>query len=53
MALRRDEANNVTDEPLFRLYLQTKLPNPHCACPALDGSPALSPRWQPRPRDVG
>ena len=29
MALRRDEANNVTDEPLFRLYLQTKLPNPH------------------------
>ena len=29
MALRRDEAKNVTDEPLFRLYLQTKLPNPH------------------------
>ena len=29
MALRRDEANNVTDTPLFRLYLQTKLPNPH------------------------
>ena len=29
MALQRDEANNVTDRPLFRLYLQTKLPNPH------------------------
>ena len=29
MALQRDEANNVTDKPLFRLYLQTKLPNPH------------------------
>ena len=29
MALQKDEANNVTDQPLFRLYLQTKLPNPH------------------------
>ena len=29
MALRHDDANNVTDTPLFRLYLQTKLPNPH------------------------
>lgn len=29
MALRHDDANNVTDTPLFRLYLQTKLTNPH------------------------
>ena len=29
MALRHDDANNVTDTPLFRLYLQTKLANPH------------------------
>ena len=29
MSLRKDEAGNLTDVPLFKLYLQTKLPNPH------------------------
>ena len=29
MSLKKDEAGNLTDVPLFKLYLQTKLPNPH------------------------
>ena len=29
MALAKDEHGNPTERPLFRLYLQTKLPNPH------------------------